>query len=937
MKGRVRNLLPTYRTSLYTERNILMEAMQSIINNKDNRLDVGYLFIHDHVNDTFKCRGVIPREYHQLQYSIIGEMRKNGCRFDAENTEAQAGCGLFCYVGKKFRFENEVKTIAIPDLEKFKHKGEFEGCHIDFNYLGKRAKAEFVLPVFIVNRDDEESPTPGILHAVVVFISFENNKYITNDDLLALSNLLSILVTSKINLIADKGLNSFVNHLSDFEAAENFNIQYDRICDALHQLYRPKEGGIPRHCLLKHASIWTLNDADPDNYFLVKERNFFRPQGLRKTPTLISSKSTRNGKPHYFYEFIRQLPDRWRRGKQRFQALVDIRRLKDISSQLYNKDSFFNSYNIKDDDIVVLFPILPHISKKSEFGARGLMVLYFDKNTYPYYYDAAFLELISHKVYENLKIMTAKIRRRIRFEMLHCIVHDLDEIDRFFSAAVDHTRKNVDCENCLIYLFNSEKTGLELKSASNPKDFPKNLEIQDKAGANEYNAFSSNEEFTRKIRNFLKELIEAGRSIKETKTLFYNASEGPGNHHNSGQPYSIMMLPIYNSKEEPTGVLICLNNKRIINRDCASESSYFSPEDADIAFIGAEVTGIINEIYDLARYPEEILQKYSHEIPGLASLIMNSTDNVSEELRWIGGNIDVSKIYHIQNVLSELNHAAFRIDLYSQTYRVRRITEEIVEKEAELLSIGKFLHSSIRALNNDARRHGIFVEFFLEGLTYNDEKILVHPFFTFAVTNLINNAIQYSYFGSRVLVLPTSDNQYHYFSVENVGIPIRDEIKDKIYDEKFRSEEAKKKNFKGMGLGLALAKRVVEVHGGEIFLERDNDFVRRNIFGLSELHRTLTLLEKEDKKWQYLNQNLPKKRSFFQNMKKLILTKEEMNILGELSRFKISSSERTNADLCKSYLDRLFQGSENIDIIYNKQIDVLLSRTKFIIRLPKRK
>jgi signal transduction histidine kinase len=82
--------------------------------------------------------------------------------------------------------------------------------------------------------------------------------------------------------------------------------------------------------------------------------------------------------------------------------------------------------------------------------------------------------------------------------------------------------------------------------------------------------------------------------------------------------------------------------------------------------------------------------------------------------------------------------------------------------------------------------------------------------------NLIDNALKYSDKNTNVYVRL-------YFSAERATIEVQDEgagIKEgelpKIFDRFYRVEESRATRFGGRGLGLAIAKHLVEAHGGEL-------------------------------------------------------------------------------------------------------------------------
>jgi signal transduction histidine kinase len=84
------------------------------------------------------------------------------------------------------------------------------------------------------------------------------------------------------------------------------------------------------------------------------------------------------------------------------------------------------------------------------------------------------------------------------------------------------------------------------------------------------------------------------------------------------------------------------------------------------------------------------------------------------------------------------------------------------------------------------------------------------------ISNLLNNAIKFTKKGEVIVVLDEKDGQA-IVSVRDTGSGIAPEIYPNLFT-KFAT-----KSEKGTGLGLFLAKNIVEAHGGEIWAENNSD------------------------------------------------------------------------------------------------------------------
>lgn len=86
------------------------------------------------------------------------------------------------------------------------------------------------------------------------------------------------------------------------------------------------------------------------------------------------------------------------------------------------------------------------------------------------------------------------------------------------------------------------------------------------------------------------------------------------------------------------------------------------------------------------------------------------------------------------------------------------------------------------------------------------------------LTNLISNAIRYSYDNSTIFLTIEETNKHVSFSVKDTGQGIAPQYKDKIFDRYFRVPGTKKE---GTGLGLAISKEFLEAQGGQITVDSE--------------------------------------------------------------------------------------------------------------------
>jgi len=86
----------------------------------------------------------------------------------------------------------------------------------------------------------------------------------------------------------------------------------------------------------------------------------------------------------------------------------------------------------------------------------------------------------------------------------------------------------------------------------------------------------------------------------------------------------------------------------------------------------------------------------------------------------------------------------------------------------------------------------------------------------FVIGNLITNASKYSPAGSKVVVAMGHSKNHLWIKVTDTGLGISDADKRKLFQKFSRIENPKREIAEGMGLGLYMAKKIVDLHGGDL-------------------------------------------------------------------------------------------------------------------------
>ena len=97
--------------------------------------------------------------------------------------------------------------------------------------------------------------------------------------------------------------------------------------------------------------------------------------------------------------------------------------------------------------------------------------------------------------------------------------------------------------------------------------------------------------------------------------------------------------------------------------------------------------------------------------------------------------------------------------------------------------------------------------------------LAMKPLISQAFSNLIENAVKYSKHDSEIVISGTPYNaktEMISITIENSGIPLRQEDVEKIFERGYRTANARNLYPAGTGFGLYIAKRIVELHTGSM-------------------------------------------------------------------------------------------------------------------------
>lgn len=214
------------------------------------------------------------------------------------------------------------------------------------------------------------------------------------------------------------------------------------------------------------------------------------------------------------------------------------------------------------------------------------------------------------------------------------------------------------------------------------------------------------------------------------------------------------------------------------------------------------------ELSELDESRTRFISAISHEISNPLASLVSFLDMV---LRNKTGNLDGKQIDHLTTARRNGQQMRRLVDDLAQASQSDVETLEIVCDEFE---IRPMIDEVVDSMSHDlmSRQQSIETDIPEDtGVMEGDRARLIQVF-----SNLLSNASKYSPEGAHVRLAATTSDDFLTVEVTDEGIGISEEDQRHIFDMFWRAENPETQSVKGAGIGLVLAKQIVEGHGGHI-------------------------------------------------------------------------------------------------------------------------
>ncbi|MFA5772523.1 MAG: ATP-binding protein [Thermoplasmata archaeon] len=238
---------------------------------------------------------------------------------------------------------------------------------------------------------------------------------------------------------------------------------------------------------------------------------------------------------------------------------------------------------------------------------------------------------------------------------------------------------------------------------------------------------------------------------------------------------------------------------------------------------GGNVSGaviLVEDVTELTRLEEEVKESYMK-----SDFISAASHGLRTPLTVISNYLALMQMGKIRDpeeqketiktLISQTNHM---IDLVDDMLDISRIESKKFSIETKKVSIEKIAKDSVEKVKilADLREHTISLKIPRGLPKINVDEKRINDVFT----NLLTNAIRYTPKKGKIIVSITDKGEHIRCTVADTGIGIPKKEQEKIFERFYVSGGRLSKGAPDrVGLGLCIAKGIVEVHGGKIWVE----------------------------------------------------------------------------------------------------------------------
>jgi PAS domain S-box-containing protein len=212
------------------------------------------------------------------------------------------------------------------------------------------------------------------------------------------------------------------------------------------------------------------------------------------------------------------------------------------------------------------------------------------------------------------------------------------------------------------------------------------------------------------------------------------------------------------------------------------------------------------EVERTNRMKDEFLATLSHELRTPLNAILGFSQLIEKKPG------DVNAV--IEGVQVITRNAKMQVDLISDLLDMSRIVSGKLRLDVKEVNLADVINAGLDAIRHSAQSRGIVIEtsFPREALLARGDEGRLQQ----VVWNLLSNAVKFTPRRGRIRVSLKSDNGNAKIVVHDTGIGVRSDVLPYLFERFRQADSSASREHGGLGIGLAIVKHLVELHGGSV-------------------------------------------------------------------------------------------------------------------------
>ena len=207
---------------------------------------------------------------------------------------------------------------------------------------------------------------------------------------------------------------------------------------------------------------------------------------------------------------------------------------------------------------------------------------------------------------------------------------------------------------------------------------------------------------------------------------------------------------------------------------------------------------------------QELIASVSHDLRTPLASIRAMVEGINDGVVTDPGTVK----RYLRTIQAEADNLSQLID---DLFQLSQIDAGVLELHVEAVSMPDLISDTLGSMSPQATAKGLRLTGSADGVV--DPVVMDGKMVQRVLYNLVHNAIRHTPPDGTVHIRAQDDGAQVRIEVSDTGEGVPEKDLPRLFERFYRAEKSRSRNFGGAGLGLNIAKGIVEAHGGRLWVE----------------------------------------------------------------------------------------------------------------------